>query len=66
MNLSIDEAHRILKRLGWSVGDVAVDDDRGRVWIVQCVRGSFSFTAEAHTQTEAWARACQTAEAMDN
>lgn len=37
-----------------------------RIWVVQCIRGSYGFSVEAPSQREAWWKACQQAEAMDN
>ncbi len=58
-----DQCHRLLKLLGWSVGDVGFRDlDTGRVtWLVTGFRDEHTISAKGRTQTEAWARACRLA-----
>ena len=59
-----DESFSRLKRAGWSVGDVRVMTPAGAAWLVTGANGENVIEARGATQTEAWHRACQQAEAL--
>jgi hypothetical protein len=58
-----DHCHHLLKRHGWSIGDVAFRDlDTGRTtWLVTGSRGEHVISAKGRTQVEAWENACRLA-----
>ena len=55
MSATADHCHRLLKLLGWSVGDVAFRDPQtGRtVWLVTGTRGEHVISAQGRTVAEA-------------
>jgi len=59
-----DESFARLKHAGWSVGDVRLLAASGPLWLVTEANGENVIEARAPTQTEAWHRACQQAEAL--
>jgi len=61
---SSDDSFARLNRAGWSVGDVRVITASGPAWVVTGANGENVIEARAPTQTEAWHRACQQAEAL--
>jgi len=62
--LTSDTSFARLHAAGWSVGDVRVLTAAGAVWLVTGANGENVIEALAPTQTEAWHRACQQAEAL--
>ena len=66
----IDDEHQVaemiqaLNRAGWSIGDVAYDAPRGRVWIVSGTNGENRIVAEGATELEVWQKACEQARAV--
>lgn len=52
---SIDQAHRLLKQLGWSVGDLAYHrPDGSLVWQVTGRRDEQTIVGRAGTEVAAW------------
>lgn len=66
MQPTIDESAAHLSATGWSAGDAAFDDSRGRVWLVFCHRRGRVVKGEGPTQASAWRDASEKAQACDN
>jgi len=64
MDATSDESFTRLTRAGWSIGDVRVLTAAGPLWLVTGANGENVIEARATTQTQAWHRACQQAEAL--
>ena len=62
--MTMAEIVRALKRSGWSVGDVASDAPRGRVWIVSGTNGENRIVAEGKAELQAWHKATEQARAV--
>src|SRR5262249_54833510 len=59
-----DESFARLHAAGWSVGDVRILTPSGPLWLVTGTNGENAVNAEAVSQAEAWARACEQARAL--
>jgi hypothetical protein len=60
---TVDESFARLHRAGWSVGDVRILTVEGPAWLVSGHNGENAVSARGATQSVAWHRACQQAEA---
>jgi hypothetical protein len=59
---AIDLAHRLLHRLGWSVGEARFQmPDGSRYWQVDASREEQVVIATAHSQAKAWWECCRMA-----
>jgi hypothetical protein len=59
-----DESFAGLHAAGWSVGEVRLLTAAGPLWQVDGANGENAILARPATQSEAWHRACQQAEAV--
>jgi hypothetical protein len=61
---SVDESFARLHRAGWSNAETAFGSDHSLVWIVSGSNGENRIEARGKSQTEAWYRTAQQAEAV--